>query len=456
MRKDGMQSRAKKNKAFYRMLIIVGLLGTAIICMLSRGTAYLHLAGVFADVDQEPIPVFEVKKEAHNLTISAHGEITGESSESIRAPRTRARPLTIAWLIPEGSHVHSGDTLLRFANTEAELSLEKQQIALAEIEERLKILSEDRQTEEKSYGFDIASAEMDFRYARNILPEDKLIYSKWDILEANRDLVFAEEKVKNLEQKRQLQAQKGESEFRILMIEKKQIEEKIETARNILDSMELVSPISGLITYHRRRGQQPQAGDQCWPGQELLEVIDLNKLQARFYVLERDAGALENGMQADIRLDAFPERRYKSTIKSISQVAQSIERNSPLLYFTCDASLSMPTEDIHDVRPGMLLQTEVIKQRFDSCVVVPSSAVTTKDEEHLVYIEQGNTFLPRPVEIVNGSKGQTVILNGIREGEILALHNPYETRKLSLPDFGKAVSARENRPPRGRPGSRRR
>ena len=453
-----MRLQKGQKKIFYRTLIIVGVLGIAIVCFLFGDNMYLHLAGVLANVEEVPVSVFKAEKDSCILTISAHGEITGESSVLIRTPRTRSGPLTIAWLVPEGSYVNAGDPLVRFDRTAVELNLERQQIALEENGERLKILIEDRKTEEKRYELDIASAEMESQYAQNMLPEDKIIFSKWDIMEAETDLAFAEETVRSLEKEQQLQSQIKESDFRMLMIDKKQAEDKIEIARDILDSMDLVSPISGLVTYHQDRGQKPQVGEQCWPRKELLEVIDLRKLQARFYVLERDAGGLETGMEADIRLDAYPERSFKSTLKSVTPLAQSIERNSPLLYFTCDARLDMKNEDLQDVRPGMLLQAGIIKQKFDSCVVVPSSAVTTKGEEHLVYIQQGNTFLPRPIEIVPGSKGQTIILDGIREGETLALHNPFETRKLSLPDFGKAVSSNggESRPPRRNRGSRRR
>jgi len=39
------------------------------------------------------------------------------------------------------------------------------------------------------------------------------------------------------------------------------------------------------------------------------------------------------------------------------------------------------------------------------------------------------------------SHGQAIVLSGVKDGEVVALRNPFETRKLYLPDFSKATAA---------------
>ena len=39
------------------------------------------------------------------------------------------------------------------------------------------------------------------------------------------------------------------------------------------------------------------------------------------------------------------------------------------------------------------------------------------------------------------SHGEAIILGGVEDGELIALPNPFETRKLYLPDFSKGVGA---------------
>ena len=195
------------------------------------------------------------------------------------------------------------------------------------------------------------------------------------------------------------------------------------------------------MLYRReRRGEEPQIGDECHPGQVLAELINLDVLQARIYVLERDGGRLAKGLPVVIKLDAIPEKEYNGVITSVSTVAASLERNSPLRYFTCDVSISDAGRDLKRIRPGMNLQADVVLQKYESCFVVPSSAVTyrEKEKDSLVYVKQGNKFEARKVETGLGSHGEAVIVGGIEEGTLIALRNPFETRKLYLP-----ISARE-------------
>ncbi len=51
------------------------------------------------------------------------------------------------------------------------------------------------------------------------------------------------------------------------------------------------------------------------------------------------------------------------------------------------------------------------------------------------------------MKIGAATHGQATILEGVRDGEIIAMRNPFETRKAYLPDFGKAQAG--GRGPRG-------
>ena len=41
------------------------------------------------------------------------------------------------------------------------------------------------------------------------------------------------------------------------------------------------------------------------------------------------------------------------------------------------------------------------------------------------------------MKIGNGMHGQAVVLSGVKENEIIAMRNPFETRTTHLPDFTK-------------------
>jgi multidrug efflux pump subunit AcrA (membrane-fusion protein) len=151
-----------------------------------------------------------------------------------------------------------------------------------------------------------------------------------------------------------------------------------------------------------------------------------------------------------VRLDSIPEKSYKGVIRSVATLAQPLERNSPLRYFACEVGIAGVGQDLTQIRPGMSLKASVVVEEHDSCFVVPASAVTFKGSENLVYVQQGEEFVPRPVEIAMGPHGQIIILDGVSEGDSLALRNPFETRRLSLPDFSKGTAGLDS--PGDRPG----
>jgi hypothetical protein len=83
---------------------------------------------------------------------------------------------------------------------------------------------------------------------------------------------------------------------------------------------------------------------------------------------------------------------------------------------------------------------------------VPSGAVTPREKEKdsIVYVKKGNKFVAKTVQTGLSSHGEAIILSGVEDGELIALTNPFETRKLYLPDFSKG-SATQGRGPMGMP-----
>jgi HlyD family secretion protein len=163
-------------------------------------------------------------------------------------------------------------------------------------------------------------------------------------------------------------------------------------------------------------------------------------------VLERDAGSLAKDKPVIIRLDSIPEKQFHGVVRQVAALAQPLERNSPLKYFNCDVMIQDAYDDLARIKPGMALKAEVVLDRYDSCFLVPASAVTMKTAQNLVYVLKGERFQERKVSIGAGSHGQAVILDGIEPGEIIALRNPFETRMAHLPDFSKASSSQDNGP----------
>lgn len=446
---EDTESKRRPLRLVARILALALVAAAGVLLFAYRDALWLRVSRVFAAADEDPIPVAKLTREAFRVTVPATGEVVGMDTTPVPTPNTPSGSLRLAYLIPEGTLVQPNDLLVRFDSTDAKLSLERQQNTLGANQERTKITTSKQQTDEKVLALDRTSAEMDYEYAMTVMPQDETIFSKWDIITAQVNANLSKERIEYLKARAKTQQRIARSDQQILAIERNRAQSEISVLERTLNSLELRSPVAGLALYRRDRMREPQIGDESQPGQVLVEVVDLEILQARIYVLERDGGNLAKGQDVVIRLDAIPEKEYHGVIRSVSAVAQSLQRNSPLRYFTCDVGIVDAGPDLKRIRPGMYLRGDVVLGDYESCFVVPSSAVTyrEKEQKYLVYLRKGDSFEAREVETGLSAHGEAVILKGVEENEIIALRNPFETRKLYLPDFSKGTQAGGRRGP---------
>ncbi|MBN2337367.1 MAG: HlyD family efflux transporter periplasmic adaptor subunit [Acidobacteria bacterium] len=425
----------KKNLG--RLAALALLVACGVLLFLYRGSLSSRISRVFAAADENPIPVTELVRQAFSLKVTSNGEIVGMETTPVATPNTSSGSLTIGWLIPEGTFVRAGQPVIRFDNTDAKLSLEKQENTLEANQQNTQIKTLQQGTEETVLGIDRKDAEEEYDYAMTVMPQDESIFSKWDIITAQADARYARERIEFLKSKGKTQQRIARSDQQILAIERNKAQSEISMIRQTLNSLELLAPVDGLVLYRRDRREEPKVGDDSHPGQVILEVINLDVLQARIYVLERDGGSLEKGQPVVIKLDAIPEKEFNGTITSVSSVASSLERNSPLRYFTCDVGIADAGGDLKRIRPGMNLRGDVILEKYESCFVVPSGAVVARESGNIVYVQAAGKFEERPVQTGLSSHGEAIILEGVEEGELIALADPKGGRKLYLPDFNK-------------------
>jgi RND family efflux transporter MFP subunit len=456
MKYTGEESSSRSGRSTVkigRIAALIVLIAAGVLLFQYRNNLSNRISKVLAASEDDPIPVTKLARQSISLTAPSTGEIVGLETTPVPTPSTNSGSLKIAWLITEGSFVKEGDPVIRFDNTDAKLSLEKQQNTLDANKENTKITTLQQGTDEKVLVLDRSDAEEEYQYAMTVMPQDETIFSKWDIITAQADAHYDKERIDYLKSKSKTQQRIARSDQQILAIERNKAQSEVSNLKQTLNSLELRAPVAGLVLYRRDHREDPQIGNQSSPGQVVVEIINLDVLQARIYILERDGGNLAKGQPVVIKLDAVPEKEYHGTIRSVSSVAGALERNSVLRYFTCDVSVTDAGRDLKRIRPGMNLRGDVILEKYESCFVVPSGAVNyrEKEKDNLVYVKQGSKFVAKKVETGLSSHGEATILSGVNEGELIALTNPYETRKLYLPDFSKGASdgMMGRMPPRG-------
>ncbi len=80
------------------------------------------------------------------------------------------------------------------------------------------------------------------------------------------------------------------------------------------------------------------------------------------------------------------------------------------------------------LRPGLLADVEIIVEKIPNAIHIPNQAVFEHDGHPIVYVKSHGRFEERPIRISKRSESTTVIADGIKEGELIALANPTEKK----------------------------
>lgn len=149
----------------------------------------------------------------------------------------------------------------------------------------------------------------------------------------------------------------------------------LELAEDKLDDVTLRAPITGTIVERTvEQGQVVTGTRDLTGGTVLMRMADLNEVQVRMLVDETDIGRLEQGLPAQITVEAYPDRTFRGTLLKIEPQAV-VEQN-----VTMFAVLTRITNEENLLKPGMNADVEVVVGRQQDVLSLPNSGVKTQQE----------------------------------------------------------------------------
>src|SRR5262249_20913432 len=124
---------------------------------------------------------------------------------------------------------------------------------------------------------------------------------------------------------------------------------------------------------------------------------------------------------ATVQVDAFPERSYQGTVRSVAVLpAQGGNYSSPDVK-VYDAIVTID-EPVEQLRPGMTAVTEIHVDRLKDVLSVPVQAVVQIEHETWCYIEGLKGVERRAVTLGRTNDKFVQIVSGLEEGERVVLN----------------------------------
>jgi HlyD family secretion protein len=154
-----------------------------------------------------------------------------------------------------------------------------------------------------------------------------------------------------------------------------------------------------------------ELGESVVPGAPLIEILDPDALYVSAEIDEVDIGRVQVGLAVLIELDPFPGVEFHGTVTRVAPyVSDLLEQNRTL---EVEIDFETPAE-LPDPRPGTSADVEIILERRDDVMRVPTFSVIEGD--HVLVVEAGRA---RARRVTTGLRNWdfTEIVDGLRGGE---------------------------------------
>jgi HlyD family secretion protein len=375
------------------------------------------------------LPVTTVHHSVFIEYLEARGRIQSMQSLILTAPGG-VGDLRILKIVANGARVKKGDVLVEFDASTIKQKRDQDRSTVrageAEIEKSTaaaRLKEEQTLTESLKSKFDVESARMD--------ASKEEIMSPIDGAKARNKVADAEQAHNESEVKLQAYRSAGAADLEGKRLKRDEARYTLKQDDTALATLSMRSPLDGTIivrdNLRAARGTSPpepfRAGDQAWPGAQLIEIPDPHGLIVEGRIEEADRGRAQVGQHVVIRLDAVPDQDFSGKVDQISPTASidfaggwPFRRNFTMRVSIADRDAPMT--------PGMNASCKTEVDRIGNAISVPETAVFKLAGRNVVYVRRGWDFRAVPVEVNRRSSGQALIEGQLADGDLLSLEDP--------------------------------
>jgi cobalt-zinc-cadmium efflux system membrane fusion protein len=185
-------------------------------------------------------------------------------------------------------------------------------------------------------------------------------------------------------------------------VEKGQVLAVVESNESLQD-YNIKAPISGVVLE-----RNTNIGDVA-NGDVLFVIADLSNVWAKFHVFPRDADYVESGQRVSIHT----LEGDKTAVGKIDMLFPTADE----LTQTQIAIIVLPNPE-RIWKPGMTIEGDVRVAETEAQIAVKASALQKmEDLGDVVFVKEGNSYIPRPVKIGRKNDGYVEIIQGLKVGE---------------------------------------
>ena len=178
----------------------------------------------------------------------------------------------------------------------------------------------------------------------------------------------------------------------------------------------LASTVRGVVVERNLSAGQEVRPDQGGPGNPALFVVsDPSVLWVQIDAREADIASLQPGTKISLTLPNYPDQSFEAKIAATGDFIDSATRAIKVRAVIDNAKRLLKAE---------MLGTARIQRKLATGVLVPSSAVQLRGNEHWTYVQtEAGVYEPRRVKLGYEGIKEVLIVEGVQAGEQIVKDN---------------------------------
>lgn len=181
------------------------------------------------------------------------------------------------------------------------------------------------------------------------------------------------------------------------------------------------APSAGTVIYEKEKDISIELGAEVRYKQKLFSLPSSSQMKVNAFVNESLVKQVEPGMKAEIRIDAFPGLPLSGEIADVAAYYDSTRHWLTGGVKDYATVVSVEGSTGNTIRSGMSAEVRIHVADLSDSLVVPLSTVTEQDGQHYCFSVLGDRVEPRRVSIGIVTEEFAEILDGLEEGELVAL-----------------------------------
>jgi membrane fusion protein (multidrug efflux system) len=141
----------------------------------------------------------------------------------------------------------------------------------------------------------------------------------------------------------------------------------------------------------------------------LFMLMDLSAMKVAVNVLEKDIPLIKEGKDAQVTVDAYPDKEFVGVVKRYAEAVDLSTR-------TMAVEIDVPNRE-RLLKPGMFARVTLTVDAHPNAITIPTAAVLSDDTGSFVFIAMNNMAKRTPVRIGAEQNSRTEIVTGLTGDE---------------------------------------